>query len=47
MGKLLELNQYLIREKFWKVFGNKFRIMDDQDNLYDVFQQTSRLHHAY
>jgi len=39
MGKLLELNQYLIREKFWKVFGNKFRIMDDQDNLYGFCEQ--------
>jgi len=39
MGKLLELNQYLIREKFWKVFGNKFRIMDEQDNLYGFCEQ--------
>ena len=34
MAKLLELNQYLIREKFFKFFGNKFRIVDEQDNLY-------------
>ena len=24
MAKLIELNQYLIREKFLKIFGNKF-----------------------
>ena len=39
MAKLLELNQYLIREKFWKIFGNKFRIMDEQDNLYGFCDQ--------
>jgi len=39
MAKLLELNQYLIREKFWKFFGNKFRIMDDQENLYGFCEQ--------
>ena len=39
MAKLLELNQYLIREKFWKIFGNKFRIMDEQDNLYGFCEQ--------
>ena len=39
MAKLLELNQYLIREKFWKIFGNKFKIMDAQDNLYGFCDQ--------
>ena len=39
MAKLLELNQYLIREKFLKFFGNKFRIMDEQDNLYGFCEQ--------
>ena len=39
MAKLVELNQYLIREKFWKFFGNKFRIMDDQENLYGFCEQ--------
>ena len=39
MAKLLELNQYLIREKFLKIFGNKFRIMDEQDNLYGFCEQ--------
>jgi uncharacterized protein YxjI len=39
MAKLLELNQYLIREKFLKIFGNKFRIMDSDDNLYGFCEQ--------
>ena len=39
MAKLLELNKYLIREKFLKIFGNKFRIMDAQDNLYGFCEQ--------
>ena len=39
MAKLLELNQYLIREKFLKIFGNKFRIMDSQNNLYGFCEQ--------
>ena len=39
MAKLLELNQYLIREKFLKFFGNKFRIVDEQDNLYGFCEQ--------
>ena len=39
MARLLELNQYLIREKFLKIFGNKFRIMDEQDNLYGFCEQ--------
>ena len=39
MAKLLELNQYLIREKFLKFFGNKFRIVDSQDNLYGFCEQ--------
>ena len=34
MAKLTELNQYLIREKFLKIFGNKFHIMDENDQLY-------------
>ena len=39
MAKLLELNQYLIREKFFKIFGNKFRIMDEKENLYGFCEQ--------
>ncbi len=39
MAKLLELNQYLIREKFLKIFGNKFRIMDEKENLYGFCEQ--------
>lgn len=39
MAKLLELNQYLIREKFLKIFGNEFRIMDSNDNLYGFCEQ--------
>ena len=39
MAKLLELNQYLIREKFLKFFGNKFIIVDEQDNLYGFCEQ--------
>ncbi len=39
MAKLLELNQYLIREKFLKFFGNKFRIVDSEDNLYGFCEQ--------
>ena len=35
MAKLTELNQYLIREKFLKIFGNKFHIMDENDQLTD------------
>ena len=37
MAKLTELNQYLIREKFLKIFGNKFHIMDDQNVNYMDF----------
>ena len=39
MAKLLELNQYLIREKFLKFFGNKYRIVDEQENLYGFCEQ--------
>ena len=39
MAKLLDLDQYLIREKFWKIFGNKFRVMDSEDNLYGFCEQ--------
>ncbi len=39
MAKLTELNQYLIREKFLKIFGNKFHIMDGNDQLYGFCEQ--------
>ena len=39
MAKLTELNQYLIREKFFKFFGNKFHIMDENDQLYGFCEQ--------
>ena len=39
MAKLTELNQYLIREKFFKIFGNKFHIMDENDQLYGTESQ--------
>ena len=36
---LLFLNQYLIREKFLKIFGNKFHIVDEQNTLYGFCEQ--------
>ena len=39
MAKLTELNQYLIREKFLKFFGNEFRIMDENNQLYGFCEQ--------
>ena len=39
MAKLAELNQYLIREKFLKIFGNKFHIMDENGQLYGFCEQ--------
>lgn len=39
MAKLIELNQYMIREKFWKIFGNKFHIVDESDTLYGFCEQ--------
>ena len=39
MEKLTELNQYLIREKFLKIFGNKFHIMDENGQLYGFCEQ--------
>ena len=39
MAKLTELNQYQIREKFLKIFGNKFHIMDENDQLYGFCEQ--------
>ena len=39
MAKLTELNQYLIREKFLKIFGNKFHIMDEQNVIYGFCEQ--------
>ena len=39
MAKLTELNQYLIREKFLKIFGNKFHIMDEHEQLYGFCEQ--------
>ena len=39
MAKLTELNQYLIREKFLKIFGNKFHIMDEQNTIYGFCEQ--------
>ncbi|MEC9138852.1 MAG: hypothetical protein VYB85_04035 [Candidatus Thermoplasmatota archaeon] len=39
MAKLTELNQYLIREKFLKIFGNKFHIMDENGQLYGFCEQ--------
>ena len=39
MAKLTELNQYLIREKFLKIFGNKFHIRDENGQLYGFCEQ--------
>ena len=39
MAKLIELNQYMIREKFWKIFGNKFHIVDESDTLHGFCEQ--------
>ena len=39
MAKLTELNQYLIREKFLKIFGNKFHIMDEIGQVYGFCEQ--------
>ena len=39
MAKLTELNQYLIREKFLKIFGNDFHITDEYNKLYGFCEQ--------
>ena len=39
MAKLTELNQYLIREKFLKIFGNKFHIVDENNQLHGFCEQ--------
>jgi len=39
MAKLTELNQYLIREKFLRIFGNEFRITDEYNELYGFCEQ--------
>ncbi len=39
MTGVLELNQYMIREKFWKIFGNKFWFEDVNEKRYGFCEQ--------
>ena len=39
MAGLLDLNQYMIREKFWKIFGNKFWFEDVNEKRYGFCEQ--------
>ncbi len=39
MTGVLNLNQYMIREKFWKIFGNKFWFEDVSEKRYGFCEQ--------
>ena len=39
MTGVLDLNQYMIREKFWKIFGNKFWFEDVNEKRYGFCEQ--------
>ena len=39
MTGVLELNQYMIKEKFWKIFGNKFWFEDVNEKRYGFCEQ--------
>ena len=39
MADVLDLNQYMIREKFWKIFGNKFWFEDVNEKRYGFCEQ--------
>ena len=39
MEGVLDLNQYMIREKFWKIFGNKFWFEDVSEIKYGFCEQ--------
>ena len=39
MTSVLDLNQYMIREKFWKIFGNKFWFEDVNEKRYGFCEQ--------
>ena len=39
MNRVLDLNQYMIREKFWKIFGNKFWFEDVDEKRYGFCEQ--------
>ena len=39
MTRVLDLNQYMIREKFWKIFGNKFWFEDVNEKRYGFCEQ--------
>ena len=39
MTGVLDLNQYMIREKFWKIFGNKFWFEDVNEQRYGFCEQ--------
>ena len=39
MEGVLDLNQYMIREKFWKIFGNKFWFQDVNEKRYGFCEQ--------
>jgi len=39
MTGVLDLNQYMIREKFWKIFGNKFWFEDVDEKIYGFCEQ--------
>ena len=39
MAGVLNLNQYMIREKFWKIFGNKFWFEDVDEKRYGFCEQ--------
>ena len=36
---VLDLNQYMIKEKFWKIFGNKFWFQDVNEKRYGFCEQ--------
>ena len=39
MTGVLDLNQYMIREKFWRIFGNKFWFEDVDEKRYGFCEQ--------
>ena len=39
MSGVLDLNQYMIKEKFWKIFGNKFWFEDVDEKRYGFCEQ--------
>ena len=39
MSQLLQQDRYIIREKFWKFFGNKLWLRDEQGNLHGFCKQ--------